>query len=155
MLLGVSEAIFKCPKNQVIIRNELGPGRSLEYHCHANGKDEGVHFLKFNEQRNFEFVDSGFGKKRKVNCVLRQGLWMENSSRDFEAYHTSRKHPCQQDMLYLSATAAFYIPNQKLPQLTHEALKMGQPENRIIMLHQYRTNYFGPLGKCQSFSWEI
>ncbi|CAN6902593.1 unnamed protein product [Brassica oleracea] len=97
---GVSEAIWhkvvaplsKCEKNRVIIRNELGPGRSLEYHCHSNGKDQGVQFLKFNEERNFEFVDHFFGKKNKVNCVLRQGLWMQSSSRDFEAYHTIYKH---------------------------------------------------------------
>ncbi|CAF2116112.1 unnamed protein product, partial [Brassica oleracea] len=103
---GVSEAIWhkvvaplsKCEKNRVIIRNELGPGRSLEYHCHSNGKDQGVQFLKFNEERNFEFVDHFFGKKNKVNCVLRQGLWMQSSSRDFEAYHTSNN---KQTWIYL------------------------------------------------------
>ncbi|CDY65631.1 BnaCnng48030D [Brassica napus] len=59
MILGVSEAIWhkvvaplsKCEKNRVIIRNELGPGRSLEYHCHSNGKDKGVQFLKFNMKK--------------------------------------------------------------------------------------------------------
>ncbi|CAF2116108.1 unnamed protein product [Brassica oleracea] len=47
MFLGVDS----CKTNHVIIRNELGPGRSLEYHCHSNGKDKGVQFLKFNMKK--------------------------------------------------------------------------------------------------------
>ncbi|KAF3495421.1 hypothetical protein DY000_02027162 [Brassica cretica] len=110
MFLGVDS----CKTNHVIIRNELGPGRSLEYHCHSNGKDKGVQFLKFNEERNFEFLDPLFGKKNKMNCVLRQGLRMQNSSRDFEAYHTSKKNLCGQTREWIARTDGTYFQRNRI-----------------------------------------
>lgn len=112
MFLGVNGS--KCNKNQAIIRNELGPGRSLEYHCHSNGKDQGVEFLKFNEQRSFEFEHSLFKKKKKLNCVLRQGLWMQNSSRDFQAYHASRNKPCEQVREWIARTDGIYFQRNRI-----------------------------------------
>ncbi|KAL0732534.1 hypothetical protein Bca4012_008743 [Brassica carinata] len=117
MFLGVNEALWHkalvnwsdCKKNQAIIRNELGPGRSLQYHCHSNGKDQGVQFLKFNEQRNFEYEHSLLKKKNELKCVLRQGLWMQSSSRDFQAYHASRENPCGQVREWIARNDGIYF----------------------------------------------
>ncbi|KAF8089622.1 hypothetical protein N665_0501s0034 [Sinapis alba] len=122
MFFGVNEAFashkrglwFLCKKNRIIIRNELGPGRNLEYHCHFNGKDEGVQLLKFNEERIFKFSDPLIGKKKKMNCVLRQGLWMRYSSRDFEAYHTSKERHCGQVREWTGRLDGIYFRRQRI-----------------------------------------
>ncbi|CAH8391659.1 unnamed protein product [Eruca vesicaria subsp. sativa] len=121
MLLGVSEAVFKCPKNQLIIRNELGPARSLQYHCRYFRNNEGAKFLKFKEQRIFEFAGGNSAapgsriiERIKVICVLRQGLWMENSSRDFEAYIGTDEHPCGQVHEWIARSDGVYSQRNRI-----------------------------------------
>ena len=68
-----------CVKNRVVIHNELGPGRNLEYHCYSNKDDLGIKNMAFNATPYvIEFHDDVI-LITTWDCLLRQGANMEYS----------------------------------------------------------------------------
>ena len=68
-----------CEKNRVLLHNELGPGRILEFHCYSVNNDLGVKNLNFNATPYvIEFHDDVI-LITTWDCLLRQGANMEYS----------------------------------------------------------------------------
>ncbi|KAF3503547.1 hypothetical protein F2Q69_00040025 [Brassica cretica] len=68
-----------CEKNRVLLHNELGPGRILEFHCYSLHNDLGVKNLNFNAPPYvIEFHDDEeLYSATKWNCSFRQGTHLE------------------------------------------------------------------------------
>ncbi|WZZ85091.1 hypothetical protein YC2023_113670 [Brassica napus] len=68
-----------CEKNRVLLHNELGPGRILEFHCYSLHNDLGVKNLNFNAPPYvIEFHDDVIIRTAWI-CLLRQGANKEYS----------------------------------------------------------------------------
>ncbi|CAN6970393.1 unnamed protein product [Brassica rapa subsp. trilocularis] len=68
-----------CEKNRVLLHNELGPGRILEFHCYSLHDDLGVKNLNFNAPPYvIEFHDDVIIRTAWI-CLLRQGANKEYS----------------------------------------------------------------------------
>ncbi|KAF8088041.1 hypothetical protein N665_0557s0041 [Sinapis alba] len=66
-----------CVKNRVLLHNELGPGRLLEFHCYSLYNDLGVKNLTFNATPYvIEFHDDVI-VLTIWDCLLRQGANLE------------------------------------------------------------------------------
>ncbi|KAF3569357.1 hypothetical protein DY000_02011506 [Brassica cretica] len=62
-----------CVKNRVVIHNELGPGRILEYHCYSNRDDLGIKNMAFNATPYVIAFHDEIFYLTTWNCLLRQG----------------------------------------------------------------------------------
>ncbi|EOA17932.1 hypothetical protein CARUB_v10006341mg [Capsella rubella] len=68
-----------CKQNQVVIMNELGPNRILEFHCYSNKDDLGIKTMGFQgTPYTIRFHDE-IPNLTRWNCILRQGANMEYS----------------------------------------------------------------------------
>ena len=66
-----------CEMNRVLLHNELGPGRLLEFHCYSVNNDLGVKNLNFNATPYvIEFHDDAI-LITTWDCLLRQGANLE------------------------------------------------------------------------------
>ncbi|CAL9239397.1 unnamed protein product [Arabidopsis halleri] len=66
---GVNEA---CKENKIVIRNRLGPGEILKYHCRSKKIDLGVLYLDYNATRIITLKDEGINIT-KWNCLFKHG----------------------------------------------------------------------------------
>ncbi|KAL0746937.1 hypothetical protein Bca101_028939 [Brassica carinata] len=66
-----------CEKNLVILHNELGPGRLLQFHCVSNDDDLGTQTLAFNASPYIISFHDELLRVTRWTCLLRQGANME------------------------------------------------------------------------------
>ncbi|CAH8392807.1 unnamed protein product [Eruca vesicaria subsp. sativa] len=66
-----------CEYNRVVLHNELGPGRLLEFHCSSMYDDLGVRNLTFNATPFVIKFHDDLYYITYWNCLLRQGVDME------------------------------------------------------------------------------
>ncbi|KAE9598044.1 putative plant self-incompatibility S1 [Lupinus albus] len=104
-LMGVSEGLFGIFRyRHVYIRNGLGNGTLLTYHCKSKDDDLGVRTLNYNEEFKFQFKPSFFG-----DTLFFCGFTWEGKLHRFTIYRYSidnrycydcywsikRNHPCR------------------------------------------------------------
>ncbi|XP_019089507.1 PREDICTED: uncharacterized protein LOC109128151 [Camelina sativa] len=90
--LNVAFDMFPCPKNQIIIENDLGPGLVLQYHCHSRDDNLDVANLQFKEVKFIYFADK-LGRRTRWTCSLKHGLYMRYSQ-EFIAYRMANVRRC-------------------------------------------------------------
>ncbi|EOA19028.1 hypothetical protein CARUB_v10007681mg [Capsella rubella] len=79
-----------CKQNNVVILNELGPGRVLEYHCRSKDDDLGVKKMNFNgPPYTIRFRDE-IPNLTRWACIFRQGPSNEYSF-DVEVYKAGER----------------------------------------------------------------
>lgn len=62
-----------CKKNEVVIRNQLGPGSILKFHCHSKDDDLGFKQLNFNAAPSVIKFHEAFGKTTQWICLFQFG----------------------------------------------------------------------------------
>ncbi|KAL0856426.1 hypothetical protein Bca101_061579 [Brassica carinata] len=62
-----------CEKNRVLLHNELGPGRVLEFHCYSVDNDLGVKNLNFNAPPYVIEFHNNVMIRTTWDCLLKQG----------------------------------------------------------------------------------
>ncbi|KFK43223.1 hypothetical protein AALP_AA1G096400 [Arabis alpina] len=109
MYFGLNEAkiYWGCPKNSLVIQNQLGPGRILKYRCSSGDKDIVMGYLEFNTSKLIRFGES-LSSRTLWKCVLEQGLWM-SYSRKFIAYRGANLHRCAQVRKWIGKTDGIYF----------------------------------------------
>ncbi|KAG7543184.1 Plant self-incompatibility S1 [Arabidopsis thaliana x Arabidopsis arenosa] len=80
-----------CEKNEIVIINDLGPGRILQYHCRYPKKDFGVQYLNFDAIKTIQLRDEGFNIT-KWHCLLKHGLNMRYH-KDILVYSQNTRAP--------------------------------------------------------------
>lgn len=80
-----------CEKNAIVIINDLGPGRILQYHCRYTKKDLGVQHLNFHAIKTIHLQDEG-KNITKWHCLFKQGLNMRYRNY-VEAYSQNTEAP--------------------------------------------------------------
>lgn len=107
---GFNEA---CKENHVVIQNELGPGRVLEYHCRSKDDDLQVHSLDFKgTPYTIKFHDE-IPNLTRWACIFRQGPRKEYSF-DIEVYKAgARLIPrCGQLRVWVAKLDGIYFSNK-------------------------------------------
>ncbi|KAF8088043.1 hypothetical protein N665_0557s0043 [Sinapis alba] len=79
-----------CEKNRVILHNELGPGRLLNFRCVSNKDDLGIQTLAFNATPYVIAFHDDLLYVTTWRCLLRQGVNMEYFYR-VEVYSTGQR----------------------------------------------------------------
>ncbi|EFH39411.1 predicted protein, partial [Arabidopsis lyrata subsp. lyrata] len=80
-----------CEKNEIVIINDLGPGRILQYHCRYPKKDFGVQYLNFDAIKTIQLRDEGFNIT-KWHCLLKHGQNMRYH-KDILVYSQNTRAP--------------------------------------------------------------
>ncbi|KAL0718341.1 hypothetical protein Bca4012_067663 [Brassica carinata] len=75
---GVRKMLHEaCEKNRVVLHNELGPGRLLNFRCVSNDDDLGIQTLAFNATPYIISFHDDILLVTTWRCLLRQGANME------------------------------------------------------------------------------
>ncbi|KAF8103889.1 hypothetical protein N665_0183s0064 [Sinapis alba] len=79
-----------CIKNRVLLHNELGPGKRLEFHCYSAHNDLSVNNLNFNDTPYVIKFHDDWLFQTIWDCLLKQGANMEYFYR-VEVYKAGRR----------------------------------------------------------------
>ncbi|CAL9214273.1 unnamed protein product [Arabidopsis halleri] len=117
--LGLNVAffdMFPCPKNKILITNELGPGLVLQYHCHSRDNNLNVANLQFNETKEIAFGDK-LGRRTRWTCLLKHGLYMRYFS-EFIAYRMANVRRCGAYRNWIARKDGIYVIRNRNPPPT-------------------------------------
>ncbi|XP_020876752.1 S-protein homolog 15-like [Arabidopsis lyrata subsp. lyrata] len=111
-----------CKENEIVIKNNLGYSRILQYHCRSGNQNLGVQHLNANSTKIIKFKDDG--TKRSIwKCLFRQGINMKFYS-EAEAYLPILNYPtipkyiqCGQLRVYIARLDALYLRMDEYPAL--------------------------------------
>lgn len=114
MYFGLNEAklYWGCPKNTIVIKNQLGPGRFLKYNCSSKDKDIVMGYLEFNTYKLIRFGES-VTERTLWQCVLEQGLWMRYS-RKFKAYRGANLRRCANIRTWIAKLDGIYFEKDQI-----------------------------------------
>ncbi|ESQ43394.1 hypothetical protein EUTSA_v10015293mg [Eutrema salsugineum] len=112
MCFALNEAFIKCPDNYIEIRNELGPGRALQYHCRSKDNDLGVKYIQQGDPLKRYHFGEKIGSRTLWRCVFKQGLWMQYSA-DFVAYRGGNARRCAQERQWVGRVDGVYLSREQ------------------------------------------
>lgn len=102
---NVNEA---CKPNEIIIWNDIGPGRTLQYHCRWKKKDLGVKYLNYGATTTIKLKDEGM-EITTWHCLLKHGLYMR-FYRDIIAYSQNTVEPhCGQHREWIARKSGIHF----------------------------------------------
>ena len=101
--LGVNEAC----ETYIKIKNNLGPGKILRYHCRSINKDLGVQHLNFGATRTIPLKNQGVNAKT-WKCLLKHGFNMRYY-RDIDAYSGNPYMRCRVPRIWTAEDRRIYF----------------------------------------------
>ncbi|KAG7543244.1 Plant self-incompatibility S1 [Arabidopsis thaliana x Arabidopsis arenosa] len=105
-----------CKGNEIVIKNQLGSSRILQYHCRVGKINLRVRHLNFNGTYAITFGDDGTERSR-IKCLFRQGINMKFFT-EVEVYRPVLKHPkCGLRYEYSAKMDAIYFKRDASPPL--------------------------------------
>ncbi|ESQ55106.1 hypothetical protein EUTSA_v10026508mg [Eutrema salsugineum] len=113
MHFGLNES---CPDHRVVITNQLGKGRALQYRCTGShdGSNTGIRTLaKFNQSYQFLFRDwptswTDEQNRSRFVCDLSWGPQNENRADNIEVYRAAMNRRCGLLRQYIAREDGFY-----------------------------------------------